>query len=598
MRDLLARALGRAWRAWPVAVLVAGGTLPIARVLADPLHRLPGGARTDVYKHVWSYWHTLRTLGDGWPWTPYLNAPGGGYLLDVMLVPSLLLAPVTWLLGVAAAANLWVWLSLVATGLSTWALCREVTGSDLGGVVGGLLAQTAPYLLAYPLYSGVHERLSVWAFPLVLLGLLRLRAGRSWGWIPVLVGVFALTSAGCAIHGYIAGLVCLLAAPLFVPLPVDGRSWRDGWRPALRAGLGVALTLGCFVLVLHLDFRWYQWGSYHPWTLSYQGDWIQKWHGLPQRDTLATLPALLLPEAVRYTTASLTNDELYRICFLGQVPLGAALAGLLAARRHQRFRVAWIVLVGLFLSFLALGPSFEWRGRFYSSPPFVWLAGVLPYFGVRVTHWQLVAAFAPLSAVGVAALVGRPDRRWLRVLIALGVLVAATAERVRALPFPLLLPAASARVSPIYDAVLPDGGLVEVPRFWRGTELTPGILFLAQTVHERPIPITVNINQTVWDNVPLLRDGISGAWPMVAMALRRSGFRWIVVHRSWFLRPGPADTCLRTLRMLLGPPVAETEDEALFDLSVLPVEPDPTLVWPPGHFPSEMGKMPAGSVGW
>ncbi len=590
-RTAAAKAFAR--RAWPVAVLVAGGTLPLLRLLADPLHSVPGSVRTDVYKHVWSYWHTLKILGEGsLSWTSYLNAPGGGVLLDVMLVPSLLLAPVTWLAGVVAAANLWVWLSLVATGICTWALCREITGSDLGGVVGGLLAQTAPYLMSYPLFSGVHERLTVWAFPLVLLGLLRLRSGRSWGWIPILGGVFVLTAASCAIHGYIAALVCLFTAPMLVPGPAGPGAAR-GW---IRPALGIAITLGLFALVMWLDFLWYRWASYHPWTLSYQGDWIEKRHGLAYSSSVASLAGMFVASVARATGRGTTNDELYMIWFVGIAPAVAAVAGVLAAPRGRRLRVGTPVAVALLLCSLALGQTFECGGQAFSNPPFRWLAALLPYFGVRVTHWQLVAAFGPLSAVGIAALVARPPRGWMRLLVAVLVVGVTLVERVRALPFPLVVPAAPAHVSSIYDAVQPDGGLVDVPRFWYGLELTPGAIFLAQTRHERPIQLTVNINQSVWDNVLLLRDGCSGRWPIVAPALRRARFRWVVVHRDWMVRAEDAETSIEALRKVAGPPVADNGTEVLFDLSSLAVTPDPDLVWKPGQQDGKRrGSLPDGA---
>ena len=102
-----------------VAVLCLGvaAAVPLLHVLLAPTTSLPGSELGDVYKHAWSYWHCL-AQGGAWPETSSLNAPAGGRLLDVMLAPALLMAPVTVLLGPVFSANLWVWLSLWAVGLT------------------------------------------------------------------------------------------------------------------------------------------------------------------------------------------------------------------------------------------------------------------------------------------------------------------------------------------------------------------------------------------------------------------------------------------------------------------------------------------------
>ena len=71
-----------------------------------------GAEYGDTYKHVWSFWHTDQVLFHGWPWTNKLSTPHGGFLLDVMLAPSILLLPVTWVFGPIVSSQLFVFLSL------------------------------------------------------------------------------------------------------------------------------------------------------------------------------------------------------------------------------------------------------------------------------------------------------------------------------------------------------------------------------------------------------------------------------------------------------------------------------------------------------
>ena len=93
------------------ALLLFGALLPVLGVLGSPGERLVGTELGDVYKHAWSFWHTPHALGT-WPWTEALNAPGGGRLWDVMLLPSLVMVPVTSLAGPVFASNVWVVVSL------------------------------------------------------------------------------------------------------------------------------------------------------------------------------------------------------------------------------------------------------------------------------------------------------------------------------------------------------------------------------------------------------------------------------------------------------------------------------------------------------
>ena len=160
--------------------------------------------------------HALGT----WPWTEALNAPGGGRLWDVMLLPSLIFAPVSAAVGPVFASNLWVVVSLLAIGACTRALAMEIGGDARTATVAGFLAQGAPYLYGYPLYSGVHERLGIWLFPFLILCGLKLRggAGRPWALFGVVAYVFV--ASGCGVYGIWAVLLLGVAAP-FLRRPED-----------------------------------------------------------------------------------------------------------------------------------------------------------------------------------------------------------------------------------------------------------------------------------------------------------------------------------------------------------------------------------------
>ena len=59
------------------AWMAAGALVPLLGVLRAPTVLMPGTPRSDLSKHVWSYWHTPGHLW-GWPDTTALGAPLGG----------------------------------------------------------------------------------------------------------------------------------------------------------------------------------------------------------------------------------------------------------------------------------------------------------------------------------------------------------------------------------------------------------------------------------------------------------------------------------------------------------------------------------------
>ena len=141
-------------------------------LLLQPIWKAPsrlimGNEQGDVYKHLWSFWHTLSEI-QTWPWTTKLNTPHGGFLLDVMFAPALVLSPVSSLMGPVWAANIFVCLSFFLIGWTLYLLCLQKGFSKGEAFCAGLLCQSFPYLLGYPLASGVYERLSIWVFPLLL----------------------------------------------------------------------------------------------------------------------------------------------------------------------------------------------------------------------------------------------------------------------------------------------------------------------------------------------------------------------------------------------------------------------------------------------
>ena len=521
-----------------VAWMAAGALVPLLAVLRSPLTRMPGTPRSDLPKHVWSFWHTATHILE-WPHTTALGAPFGGEFLDVMLLPSILMAPVTLLLGPVFAANAWVWGSLLLVGLTTALLALRVVGSERGAVVAGLVAQLSPYLAGYPLASGVHERLAIWVFPLVWLGVLAWRdTGRVQALVWMAVGLFFAT-AGCQVYGVFALGMLLMGLPL--------------WWPGLRRVLPVLAALGTPLVIA--------WALVRGPTVSAQSLVPQQgrmdlWPGQPAPDSWIgmELGDLLDPTRVAQQAVTEGGDELYMLVYLGWAVLAAAVAG----AWRLRGQTTGLVGVGLAMATLAFGPVVMVGSQLSWNPVHVALSLVLPAFRTIPVPWQALGATVPLLAVGVAASVDRFRSPW----AAIAVVVVIALERAVVLPVSLVLPATDTVPPAVYAEV--TGPVVEVPRMYRDTTLTPGQVFLAQTIHEQDFQLSINAGTLPLDHhLPTLR-AVSTDWHRDARCWGSLGFTRLVLHRDWLSPSIDATATMSALRRALGEPLADDGVQAVF----------------------------------
>ena len=549
-------------RLGPWCLLIAGACLPLLRVLADPLGSLPGSEAGDVYKHAWAFWHTPTQLLEGtWPFTSYLAAPDGGVLYDVMFLPALLMAPVTWLGNAVLATNVWVWLSLVAVGATTYLLARELVGSRIGAVTAALIVQTSPFLLGHALTSGVHERLAVWFFPLAILCLLRIVRGGGPGWSAVLVAGLFLTVSQSPTYGVFATVLLLVAVPATIPRPT-----RFAQRRAVRLLLATCVAAAVVMLASFLLQSWF---VTHDRFLA--GVSVQRANlGVGTNASslqVADLSLLLDPGVVRAQSPLRMDDELYNLMYLGWVPVLAALGGVVLAWRRRRRRLLAVVGLGLFFGLLSLGPDLRAGAWTVPNPFYLFVAWLVPVYGTTEVVWQQIGVLVGLGACAIAVLVAAVPPR-ARALLAAALVAASIGERAWVLPIPApVLAAAPARLSSIYDAAYGEGGLVEMPRIRPDHMLSRGFIFLAQTRHHMPIPAAINLGVARWDRYLPIMVGESPDWNQSAACLRDGGLRWVVVHQEWFGGAEEASVTVEGLRAAAGPPVAVEGDLLLFDLS-------------------------------
>ena len=552
----------RPW--WPWLLLLLGACVPMARVLLDPLGSVPGSPLSDVYKHTWAYWHAMAQIGDGaWPYTRYLNAPDGGVLLDVMLPPALIMAPVTLIAGPVLAANLWVLLSLTMVGAVVYALARHFTGSVIGSLCAGLMIQTSPFLLGHALTSGVHERLNLWLYPLIVLALLKVRGGGRWGWSAALIVGLAMTVIQCPTYTVFAAVLMLFMVPFAYSRTAPNR-WPRVWPITFTyLGLGVALVTGAVVYNLCVI---------HPlWLAGIPYERVAPSIGVTADFFyVARLETLFNPFTVMVEKPERTDDELYLLVYIGWVPFIAMLSGMVLALRRRARMSALVCALGFIFLVLSLGPNIPIGGRrALVNPLFHAIAFLVPFYGGAPPIWQQAGVFIALSVVGCAELIRVMPSRAIRVAVAALLLAGTIAERIKTLPVPLVLERAPARVAKMFDNIPGEDPLIEVPRLWPKQFLARGSIFMAQVRHEKPIPVAINLGLPLMDHYQPLTQGKATDWKGVAACLRKRGMRWLVMHTH--LMPAGKQTArgMKQLRQLLGEPAASEKGSHLFDLSLM-----------------------------
>ncbi len=567
--------------ATPALVLLAGAVGILARVLAAPTQRLPGLETGDVYKHCWSFWHLLHQLGRGdWPWTGQLDHPSGGVLLDIMSLPALIMAPLTAVAGPVLATNAWVLLSLLACGLACYALALGLGAHRIGAVGAGLLVQSSAIVIGHALTSGVLERLALWVFPVVALGLLYASPRR-----PGRALVVALAAGAAALHSPSYGthlvVVCLALGGTLALIPGPRPSGERLRGLLLQLGL-VGLALGA-VLLLHRGF------VLSPESLAgVPSERVRAGLGLaPGRFEVASLRTLLDPVFAATQRTKRIDDELVISSYLGWAWLAVFAGGAWAAWRGRRWRSLAVLGVAALLLALCLGPFLRLGDRALLNPLYAMVAAAVPYYARMPAPWQQVGAAGALGAVALAELVRILPRRRLTAGVALAVALV-WAERAVVLPVPVVVQAADASIPAAYDQARPPGALADIPHMWRGSELFSGKPFLAQTRHRLPMPWAINVGRSDWDDYAPLQHGRTEDWPGATACLWERGFRWLALHRDWYPEPAAAQAAAEGLAKVLGPASADDGVVLLFALTepapaagALPLDcPEPSEVSP------------------
>jgi hypothetical protein len=499
-------------------------TWPLPVHLATHARAAAAYGLSDVHLHLWTLAWVARAvvrdplhLFDANIFYPApLTLAGSDHLLGTLPIAG----PVYWITGnPVATMNAVVLASFPLAALAAGALVRALTGSGWAGLLAGFVFAFAPVRLR----SFVPvQTFTVQYLPLALLAfVVYLRRGGGWR---LGVGLVALLLQLLVAY-YVAYAALVAVGAVLVVVAVRERDV-----PAGRWGrLGVGLVGVCAATAL-LSV---------PYLLRREEGAIPSYGGALGTTTLTPwlLPGFVRPRALVY---------------LGAVPVGLAVLGLVGAARADRERrtVTWIFLsIGLAGWLLCLGSHAE-IGGVRVPLPYAWLAAVVPGFAtmrVALRFFLLVTlGVAGLAGVGLALVRARLGP------VAAAALVAATVWQYRPPEWPLALqPVESgASMPPAYEWLRQHGeggALLELPLGPEGTFRalnTASLAMYRSTHHWLPIlngytaypPPSYAVLMRVADQLPEPES--------LDTLLSLADVRWILVHLAplW----GPVRQAWRT----------------------------------------------------
>ncbi len=375
-----------------------GAVLVTWRLWADPGARAQVGDAQDVNLFAWFMRYEATAVAHGsLPslTTAALNAPRGISLMwnTSLLLPGVLLAPVTLLAGPQATLTVVLTLGFAGSAASLFLVLRRWGASITAAALGGAVYGFSPALLN----SGIgHYHLQFAVLPpLIIDALLRIVIGRgnavrTGAWLGLLAAAQLFTAEELLTDTVMAGLVLIVVAAASRPRAVAGRV-RD-----TAAGLATGAAV---MLLICGRAVWTQFGGslaehYVP-RLTHYTSFLSAHPGV-----FVTPPGDLLfhTSASAASAASYPSHLSEYLAYLGWPLLAVLVAAAICYRRHPRIRIMAVTFAVLEL--LSLGGSYRYAGPFL---PWHWLQG-LPVFSQLIPDRLAILADGAAAAVLAFAL--------------------------------------------------------------------------------------------------------------------------------------------------------------------------------------------------
>jgi hypothetical protein len=517
-----------------------------------------GDNASDVWKHVWGLWWVKTSMLAHFRFplaTSDINAPYGGSLYCIDPLNALLSVPLQLFMPLTMAFDLLVMFQLALGAFAAFQFVRYLGGSRACAIPAGIVYGFSPYILAYPVTSGVSETLNIAWIPFSLLYWLKtLREGTKRNALRLAICVFMTVFSSFYYGAFLMVLLLVITVgaaigQLFAWLRADRDRRRSEIRQVLRHGSAcVAGTLlGLFMAGLPVYSFFYtirQTDSIIPPYVSERTNVEGEYHKLIAHN-YSTLASYFTPGKDELES-TYTADRLSRTSYLGYTVLLWVALGVFAG--------GWAIRAGLLMVFfmlVSLGPFMVVsEGHSLGRSPIYLLLFKLPLFASIAIPYRMSLMVYLFAAVVMAfglRRVLRAQPLWLQNLLGLAIALQVLLEFAIASPAPYPAPLAP-RVVPGFYANLAQReperfAVLDLPPTRWNTELTPGEYFLWQTVHGKAVPYT--ISGTFWQSLMSngftrmlcyphahVPGGLPDPPPAAAAWLAHNGFRYVVLHTA------------------------------------------------------------------
>jgi hypothetical protein len=377
---------------------VLGAVAVTARLWADPATRAQIGDMQDVNLFAWFMHYEATAIAHGrLPalTTAALNPPRGVSLMwnTSLLLPGVLLAPVTLLAGPQVTLTLVLTLGFAGSAASLFLVLRRWGASLTAAAIGGAVYGFSPALLN----SGIgHYHLQIAVLPpLIIDALLRIVTGRggalrTGAWLGLLASAQLFTGEELLSDTAVAGLALLLVLVASQPRLVSVR--------ARHAAAGV-LTGAAVMLLICGHALWEQFRG--PLTERYTPRFTHYTSFLSAHPSVFVTPPgdlLFHTPASAAAAASYPGHMTEYLAYLGWPLLVLLVAAAIRYWRHPPVRVMAVTFAVLEL--LSLGGSYRVAGPFL---PWHWLQG-LPVFAELIPDRLAILADGAAAAALAFAL--------------------------------------------------------------------------------------------------------------------------------------------------------------------------------------------------
>ena len=474
----------------PLAIYALLAFFILLPASADPIGKIIGNFDNDIWFHLWGFWWTkiaVFSQAHDFLFSSLLNYPEGASLFVIDAVGGAISSVIQLVAPLSLSFNITIFLFFTGAGFGAYLLCRHITRSFYGSLLGGLVFMTLPVFLNQA-ESSITETLNTAWIPLFMLQYIKnLKAPTAARTISSVI-FLVLASLGTWYYG--AGCVLFAVMYYFHSLLLA-----DKCRVTVRRTLLALMILASSALLL-LPVK-----SSIESTMNSKNAFFTRSTAKNEESLFSQLVVdarlYFLPFKKAPYKGNIGANKILVVVYLGYATLFLAALALLSGRRIKpRF---WLFNAGLF-TLLSAGFYLYFNGSF---PGFFGYRPALPYLALfknsgifsKMAHTTRFVVFAGLflsilSASGTVFLqkAAKSSKTARALLLSLPAVILAENLFIAPITFPLSY--VSADIPAVYKTIKEDRlvtAVLDLPM----SDIYMGdrIYFYYQTLHMKKLPI-------------------------------------------------------------------------------------------------------------